>query len=97
MQEGGGEMVELERSRFDAPEALPTNPQEVELIKRMQFDAQAMVDAPTDLFKHPDGTTGPKIRPQYLETVQHSASSSFFCIFLLHSGKWLYLQPIWNC
>jgi hypothetical protein len=72
------EPLEDEYCRYAPYEMTPSNAKEVEEINRMQFDANASLAEPSDLFVRPNGTTGPQIRRQYRATFMHSASSSFF-------------------
>lgn len=56
----------------------PDVAKEVEEIENFQFDSFAYMDGPTDLFKRKDGSTGPIVRPQYVDTARRSEASCFF-------------------
>lgn len=52
--------------------------QEVEDITRFNFDSNAFISAPDDLFRRQDKSTGPRVKPQYIDTARHSELSCFF-------------------
>ncbi len=52
--------------------------QEVEDIKRFNFDSNAYISAPDDLFQRQDKSTGPRVKPNYIDTARHSELSCFF-------------------
>jgi hypothetical protein len=66
----------LESERLTQP--IHDSAREVEEIDAFNFDSFVYMDAPSDLFKRRDGSTGPKIRPQYVDIAQRSEASCFF-------------------
>jgi hypothetical protein len=75
--------VESEYVRYDSHQSLPTDQYEVEKISSMQFHANAVLLAPTDLYAHTDGSTSTRLRPNAEHIFAHSSSSSFFAFLPL--------------
>ncbi|GMF42773.1 unnamed protein product [Phytophthora fragariaefolia] len=76
----GGSMDKLEEEyvRFEPDTFLPTNLQEVEVVKIMHFDPNGHFEEPVDLFQREDGSTSSVLKEEYRHMFEHSASSSFF-------------------
>jgi hypothetical protein len=92
---GGVEHIPLKDSVWDdfeevpddfryVPEYIaPSNVLDVEEINGMDFDPNAVLNAPEDLYTHEDGTTTTRLKPQFKHIFEHSASSSFFAFLPL--------------
>ncbi|GMF32048.1 unnamed protein product [Phytophthora fragariaefolia] len=77
------ELVE-EYVRFEPDTFLPTNLQEVEVIKNVHFDPNGHLEKPDDLFQCEDGSTSSVTKEEYRHMFEHSASSSFFAYLPLY-------------
>lgn len=78
--EGIDDLQELDEDlvRFDRSADVPQCQEEVEKMEEMNFEPNAWMSEPSDLFTHPDGTTGAKLKEEYRYIFEHSASSCFF-------------------
>ncbi|GMF34519.1 unnamed protein product [Phytophthora lilii] len=72
------ETVEEYMESFDPPVELPATVAEVESIQNMHFDPRLERAAPNNLYRHSDGTTTTRIRPEFKHIFEHSATSCFF-------------------
>lgn len=72
------EEVSDEYVRYSSKASIPQCIEEVESLEGMVFASDASLKEPNDLFAHPDGSTGAKLKEEFRELFEHSASSSFF-------------------
>ncbi|GMF23270.1 unnamed protein product [Phytophthora lilii] len=72
------ETLEEYMESFDPPVELPATVAEVESIQNMRFDPRLERAAPDNLYRHSDGTTTTRIRPEFKHIFEHSATSCFF-------------------
>ena len=77
----------VEYRPFDTDEVVAESVAEVEGIKNMSFDPEATMRAPSNLFEHEDGSTETRVKPEFEELFEHSASSSFFAYLPLYFWK----------
>ena len=78
LEEENYEELDETMVRYQVNENKPQDLQEVETIQSIQFSTTAHMDEPPDLFTHPDGTHGPRIKDKYKHIFERSASSCFF-------------------
>lgn len=71
------EVLENEYVRYDEFRPRIDTHADVEGISSLEFEPNGVLEAPTDLFSHADGSTDTKIRPECRQQFEQSASSSF--------------------
>jgi len=64
--------------RYADAQSLPTTLSTAEDIVNMRFDPEEFLSAPSDLYKHEDGSTETRVKAQYRRVFESSASASFF-------------------
>ena len=77
------EEIEDSFVRFETDLPLPTDLEEVEKMKSMDFRPDAFLSAPDDLFCHSDGSIETRLREEHKHLFEHSASSAFFAFLPL--------------
>ncbi|KAI9998932.1 hypothetical protein PInf_003596 [Phytophthora infestans] len=74
--------AEGEYESYDPKQILPVSLAEVEAVKNMCFEPDTEMEAPADLYEHPDDSTAEtRLLPAYDHLFAHSASLSFFASF----------------
>lgn len=68
----------VEHQEFHTEKHAPTSLADVEKIQSMRFEPEETMRAPTALYSHADGTTVTRLKSEYVDLFEHSASSSFF-------------------
>jgi hypothetical protein len=68
----------VEYEAFDGNQKISTSLAEVEKIESIRFEPGAIMRAPPGLYRHSDGATSTRVKPEYRSVFEHSPSSSFF-------------------
>jgi hypothetical protein len=71
------EVLENECVRYDEFRPRVDTHADVEGISSLEFEPNGVLQAPTDLYVHEDGSTETTIRPECRQQFEHSVSSSF--------------------
>ncbi|KAE8988120.1 hypothetical protein PR003_g21221 [Phytophthora rubi] len=77
---------------WDPERFLPASLSEVEAVKGMRFEPVLEMEAPSDLYTHPDDSTTTRLLPEYSHIFAHSASSSFFAYIPVYIWKQVVLE-----
>ena len=77
----GGEFEDedfVNKTQYVNTQPPPVSLKEIELVESMNFDPNASMDAPPDLFVRRDGSTETRLKKKFEQVFQSSASASFF-------------------
>ncbi|GMF19639.1 unnamed protein product [Phytophthora fragariaefolia] len=83
---------EEDYERYDPEVLLPASLAEVKAVKIMRCDPHMEMEAPSDLYKHTDGSTATRLLPEYRHIFAHSATSSFFAYIPVYVWKQVVLE-----
>jgi hypothetical protein len=77
------EEVEDAYVRYETSHHIPVDLGEVERMKAMEFQPEAKLTAPSDLYTHDSGGCETRLKEEWKHLFRHSASSSFFAFLPL--------------
>ena len=69
--------------RYEHQYSAPLDLEEVEKVQSMDFQPDVKIEAPGDLYTHPDGETETRLKSEWRHLFMHSATSSFFAFLPL--------------